>query len=109
MEYPYLFLSSSIESKPASCIGAFGLSITCALVPLTAFIRHARVKWAANQLTSEEDKLVARQKNTFALKVVVVAAVGGLGVASFPSVEDNCGGTSGQPLSSSSHLLELIN
>ncbi len=44
MEYPYFFLSSSIQNKPASCVGTFGLSLTCFALPILAFIRHEHVK-----------------------------------------------------------------
>lgn len=47
MQYPYFFLSSSIQKKPASCVGTFGLSLTCFSVPLLAFIRHEHIKKAA--------------------------------------------------------------
>ena len=93
MEYPMYFLSSSIESKPASNVGTFGLSLSCAAVPLTAFIRHARVKMATYAIKDIHQREQARTLNTYALKVVVVAAIAGVGVASFQSVTDKCGGT----------------
>ena len=93
MEYPYYFLSTSIESKPASNIGTFGLSFSCAAVPLAAFIRHARVKFAAADVADQTLRDQARSLNTYALKVVIVAAIAGVGVASFQSTTDVCGGT----------------
>ena len=93
MEYPYYFLSTSIEAKPASSFGTFGLCLSCACVPLTAFIRHARVKFAASAIADMRVRDQARALNTHALKVVVVAAVSGVGVASFQSTTDECGGT----------------
>ena len=93
MEYPYFFLSTSIEAKPASNFGTFGLCLSCACVPLTAFIRHARVKFAAAAVADASARGRARALNTHALKVVVVAAVSGVGVASFQSTTDACGGT----------------
>ena len=75
MEYPYYFLSSSIDFAPASCIGSFGLSpviITC--VPIIAWVRYEQVR-------------EAQKRNTKANKLMVVAAfvsaIGGHGVASF--------------------------
>ena len=93
MEYPYYFLSSSIEHKPASNFGTFGLSLSCAAVPLTAFIRHARVKFAAADLEDQNICEQARALNTYALKTVIVASIAGVGVASFQSTTDMCGGT----------------
>ena len=93
MEYPYYFLSTSIESKPASNIGTFGLSFSCAAVPLAAFIRHARVKFAAADVADQTLRDQARSLNTYALKIVIVAAIAGVGVASFQSTTDVCGGT----------------
>ena len=93
MEYPYYFLSTSIESKPASNIGTFGLSFSCAAVPLAAFIRHARVKFAAADVADQTLRDQARSLNTYALKIVIVAAIAGVGVASFQSTTDECGGT----------------
>ena len=88
-----VFLSSSIDSKPASCIGTFGLSLSFCCVPITAFIRHARVKWAAQATEDLEKRNVSRRLNTYALKVCVVAVFAGFGVASFQSEVDKCGGT----------------
>ena len=93
MEYPYYFLSSSIESKPASNFGTFGLSLSCAAVPLTAFIRHARVKFAVIDVENQQIRERVRYLNTYALKTVIVAAIAGVGVASFQSTTDACGGT----------------
>ena len=93
MAYPYYFLSTSIEAKPAANIGAFGLCLSSAAIPLTAFIRHARVKFAAEGVVDVGMRKKARSLNTKALKIVVVAAISGVGVASFQSTVDACGGT----------------
>ena len=94
MEYPAYFLSTSIEAKPASNIGSFGLSLSCACVPPAAFIRHAHVKIAASNLNDQTQKDTVRKLNTKALKTVLWAAIAGVGVASFQSRIDDCGGTS---------------
>lgn len=93
MSYPAYFLSSSIDSKPASCIGTFGLSLSFCCVPIAAFIRHARVKWAALALDDMEKRNKSRRLNTYSLKTCVVAVFAGFGVASFQSEVDACGGT----------------
>eukprot|EP00940_MAST-03C_sp_MAST-3C-sp2_P001583 g1583.t1 len=117
MEAPDYFLSSSIARKPASCVGTFGLSITCCALPILSFIRYEQIKEAAFQyyasaardlerpLTNRPAVGLAREGvrvpskiqklNIWALKVIVAGAFGGLGVASFQSVEDDCGGTRG--------------
>ena len=61
-EYPYLFLSVSIESKPASCIGTFGLSITCLLAPFLAFVRYSYVKRRIREDLGVEHKDYAKVK-----------------------------------------------
>ena len=88
MAYPYYFLSTSIEAKPAANIGTFGLCLSSAAIPLTAFIRHARVKFAAEGVVDVGMRKKARSLNTKALKIVVVAAISGVGVASFQSTVD---------------------
>ena len=98
MPYPWYFLSVSIESKPASCIGTFGLCIACVCIPFVGFIRHAVVKKEIKALTGNVDsreKQSMRNLNTHSLKVVAVSAIGGIGVASFQSSQDVCGGTIG--------------
>jgi hypothetical protein len=93
-QYPYLFLSVSIESKPASCIGTFGLSITCLLAPFLAFIRYSYVrKQIQDELGPEhQDYVRAKLWNRRALYLAIYAGIGGHGVSSFQSAVDDCGG-----------------
>jgi hypothetical protein len=98
MKYPFYFLSVSIESKPASCIGSFGLSITCLLAPFMAFIRYNYVIKVINESSSTDDNKTnntesALKWNTRALKVATLTGIGGHGVASFQSKSENaeCG------------------
>jgi len=107
MKYPMFFLSTSIEAKPASCIGTFGLSFTALCSPLVAFIRK---NYIADQIEAEygesaeneEKKKTAIRVNEKALKMAILAGFGGHGVASFQSVVDDCGGTYGIVIS---HLI----
>jgi len=100
MQYPFYFLSVSIESKPASCFGSFGLSITCLLAPFMAFIRSQYVLKVARD-TAGCDKAVKDRTmterallwNDRALKIACVTGLGGHGVASFQSKSEDasCG------------------
>jgi hypothetical protein len=64
MEYPYFFLSSSIQWKPASCVGTFGLSLTCFALPILAFIRHEHVKkYAVRTFASREGTRISTPRS----------------------------------------------
>ncbi|GMI50217.1 hypothetical protein ScalyP_jg1498 [Parmales sp. scaly parma] len=97
MKYPLLFLSTSIEAKPASCIGTFGLSFTALCSPLIAFIRKNYVDGLIeeNLKVDSPNFVSAKNINSKALRVALLAGFGGHGVASFQSVLDDCGGTYG--------------
>ncbi len=92
--YPYLFLSVSIEAKPASCIGTFGLSATCLLAPVMAFVRNSHVRKHATAALGQgsDDYLVVKKWNKRAVVAAVLTGIGGHGVASFQSTVDDCGG-----------------
>lgn len=44
MEYPYYFLSSSLDFSPASCFGSFGLSPVSFLLPIIGWVRYEQVR-----------------------------------------------------------------
>lgn len=101
MKYPMFFISTSIEAKPASCVGTFGLSFTSLLSPLVAFIRRSFIEEkieeeyadATADATSDSDikkKALAMKINNKAFRVAVWAGFGGHGVASFQSIVDDC-------------------
>ncbi|GMI45556.1 hypothetical protein TrCOL_g7777 [Triparma columacea] len=93
MEYPYYFLSVSIESKPASCIGTFGLSATCLVAPFLAFIRYSFVRKHLEE-NMEKGAMFDKVKlwNRRAFYFAIFTGIGGHGVASFQSSVDDCGG-----------------
>lgn len=99
IEYPYLFLSNSIESKPASNVGTFGLVLSFGAVLIVSFVRYILVNSEiarqrqnlSNDLNQNLDRAVIL--NNRAVKSCVVAIIGALGVASFQSSTDDCGGT----------------
>mmetsp|Transcript_82513 Transcript_82513/g.129738 ORF Transcript_82513/g.129738 Transcript_82513/m.129738 type:complete len:288 (-) Transcript_82513:218-1081(-) len=98
--YPSYFLSQSMARKPASCVGTFGLSFACMLLPIIALFRHRQIELKASKYfgTSDADdnlENIHRCKllNDRALKTSCIAAVSGIGVASFQSALDDCGGT----------------
>ena len=84
-EYPYLFLSVSIESKPASCFGTFGLSLTCLLAPFLAFVRYSYIKRQIVKVLGRDhvDYNKVKLWNRRALFFAIYTGVGGHGVASF--------------------------
>ena len=92
-QYPYLFLSVSIEAKPASCIGTFGLSLTCLLAPFLAFIRYSYVRKHLEE-NLEKGEVFDKVKlwNRRAMYLAIYTGIGGHGVASFQSAVDDCGG-----------------
>ncbi|GMH84391.1 hypothetical protein TL16_g09910 [Triparma laevis f. inornata] len=92
-QYPYLFLSVSIESKPASCIGTFGLSLTCLLAPFLAFIRYSYIrKEIQSQLGSgHDDYEITKLWNRRNLYLAIAAGLGGHGVSSFQSTTEEGG------------------
>lgn len=71
--WPWIFLSSSINKKPASCVGAFGLSLAVATLPFLSFSRY-------NHL---ESRLPKQRLNRVCLGAALICAVAGHGVASF--------------------------
>lgn len=93
LPYPYYFLSVSIESKPASCIGSFGLSLTSLLAPVLAFIRYTYVKMHISGNLSGADATKAQLLNTRALRFAVLSGLAGHGVASFQSKTDDKNGS----------------
>lgn len=93
-KYPYYFLSSSIDTKPSSSIGTFGLSLTSMLIPLISIVRYTYIKQEILKNKSDLLQIVkANSTNNQALKSSFVISFGALGVASFQDGIDKCGGT----------------
>lgn len=90
--YPYYFLSSSIDTKPSSSIGTFGLAMTSALLPIISTVRYQYVN---HQITHENtfDKNISYKINKKGLHCSIISSIGILGVASFQDGIDKCGGT----------------
>ncbi|GMI27641.1 hypothetical protein TeGR_g612 [Tetraparma gracilis] len=93
MQYPFYFLSVSIEAKPASCFGSFGLSLTCLVAPVLAFVRSKNVEKLALDVPDKVKSDRALLLNERALKCAILAGLGGHGVASFQSKSEvpECG------------------
>jgi hypothetical protein len=91
--YPYYFLSSSIDTKPASSVGTFGLSLTSVLIPIVSTIRYEYVKNHITNCENNLDKNIIFKANKKGLKLSIFSSFGALGVASFQDGIDKCGGT----------------
>jgi len=73
IEYPYFFLSSSIDNAPASCIASFGLSpVVLTVIPVLSWVRYEQVR--------ERFRSVA---NRIMVIAAFTSAIGAHGVASF--------------------------
>ena len=99
MEYPYLFLSSSIAHKPASCVGAFFLLFGVIPLPVIAFVRFTKVKRCAEKLRRSEvisETVFQRvSKANYRSSLSSLSAILGVhGVLSFQAdMSNNCGGS----------------
>ncbi|GMI14854.1 hypothetical protein TrLO_g12328 [Triparma laevis f. longispina] len=72
MEYPYYFLSSSLDFSPASCFGSFGLSPVSFLLPIIGWVRYEQVREVTKSII-----------NRIMVMSSFVSAIGAHGVASF--------------------------
>jgi hypothetical protein len=96
LEYPDYYLSSSIKTKPASCIGTFGLFITSALIPIVSLLHYQYVLQLADAPT---DKIINRGRaiecNRKALIYACVSSLGSVGISSFQLGINTCDGSYG--------------
>ncbi|GMH98413.1 hypothetical protein TrVE_jg1011 [Triparma verrucosa] len=72
MQYPYYFLSSSLDFSPASCFGSFGLSPVSFLLPIIGWVRYEQVR-----------EVTKSKVNRVMVVSTFVSAIGAHGVASF--------------------------
>lgn len=72
-EYPWLFISSSINMSPASNVASLLLSPACLCLPFIAFVRYETVRPIKGDLKT----------NKIALWTACLTSFGGHGVASF--------------------------
>mmetsp|Transcript_20341 Transcript_20341/g.24694 ORF Transcript_20341/g.24694 Transcript_20341/m.24694 type:complete len:249 (-) Transcript_20341:387-1133(-) len=77
-EYPYYFLSSSIDQYPASNVGSLLISPASFCIPFIAYIRYVVV----------QSKNANLRSNKYAVWIAIISAIGGHGVASFQASAD---------------------
>jgi len=99
--YPYYFLSSSIDTKPSSSVGTFGIALTSMLIPIISTIRYEYVKHHITD-SNNPNKNTIYKINKKGLKSSIISSVGALGVASFQDGIDKCGGTF------NTHIIHLL-
>jgi hypothetical protein len=86
LTYPDYFLSSSINTEPASGIGTFGLCITSLCLPLVSIIHYQYIKQLTDQPSGEDvNKFNAIKFNKRALITSFTCTLGAIGVGSFQS------------------------
>ena len=76
--WPYIYLSSALNYPPATTVGAFALSISCAIFPFVSLIRY-------NQIAGKSEEKNFVRANEVSFVCSVVGMVGAHGVASCPT------------------------
>jgi hypothetical protein len=96
LEYPDYFLSSSMNTEPASGIGTFGMCIMSICLPVVSIIHYQYIRQLIEQPSGENvNKFNAVKFNRNALISSFVATLGAIGVGSFESglFESPCDGS----------------
>jgi MFS family permease len=98
-QYPWVFLSDSIDFAPASCWGSFGISIASFLLVFAVYIRYQQINTVINRMVAAEQSSEvrtdaveqssmsrlhrARRLNVVSSRIGAISAFSAHGVASF--------------------------